>query len=63
MTITTTIIDMAHNLGFKVLAKSVETSEQLAFLQQRGCDYYQGFYYSEALTATAFADLLRNTAV
>jgi diguanylate cyclase (GGDEF)-like protein len=63
MTITATIIDMAHNLGFKVLAKSVETSEQLAFLQQRGCDYYQGFYYSEALTASAFTDLLRKTAV
>jgi diguanylate cyclase (GGDEF)-like protein/PAS domain S-box-containing protein len=63
MTITTTIINMAHNLGFKVLAKGVETAEQLVFLQKQGCDRYQGFYYSEALTAPDFVELLRKKAV
>ena len=59
----TTIINMAHNLGFKVLAKGVETDEQLVFLKQQGCDRYQGYYYSEALPATAFIELLRNSMV
>jgi EAL domain-containing protein (putative c-di-GMP-specific phosphodiesterase class I) len=58
MIITSTIINMAHNLGFNVLAKGVETPEQLAFLQRRGCDSYQGFLYSPAITAEAFVELL-----
>ncbi len=53
--IITTIIATAHNLGFKVLAESVETPEQLAFLKQQGCDMYQGRLYSQALSADAFA--------
>ncbi|MDD1608374.1 MAG: EAL domain-containing protein [Methylococcaceae bacterium] len=63
MIITSTIINMAHNLGFKVLAKGVETPEQLAFLQRQGCDSYQGFFYSPAITAEAFVELLRKQMV
>jgi diguanylate cyclase (GGDEF)-like protein/PAS domain S-box-containing protein len=63
MIITSAIINMAHNLGFKVLAKGVETPEQLAFLQRRGCDSYQGFLYSPAITAEAFVELLRKQMV
>jgi diguanylate cyclase (GGDEF)-like protein/PAS domain S-box-containing protein len=56
--ITSTIIDMAHHLGFKVLAEGVETPEQLTFLREQGCDYYQGDLYSKALSAHDFALLL-----
>ncbi|MDD1608931.1 MAG: CHASE domain-containing protein [Methylococcaceae bacterium] len=56
--ITSTIIDMAHHLGFKVLAEGVDTSEQLAFLREQGCDRYQGCFYSNALSASDFAKLL-----
>jgi len=41
MEIAATIIAMGHILGFKVLAEGVETPEQLAFLQEKGCDMYQ----------------------
>lgn len=58
MTITSTIISMAHHLGFKVLAEGVETQEQLAFLQEQGCDRYQGYFYNEALSSSAFSELL-----
>ena len=58
MEITATIIAMGHILGFKVLAEGVETPEQLAFLQEKGCDIYQGFLKSPAVTAEAFAELL-----
>lgn len=52
------IIVMAHTLRFKVLAEGVETSEQLAFLQDQGCDSYQGLLKSPALAPDAFAKLL-----
>jgi diguanylate cyclase (GGDEF)-like protein/PAS domain S-box-containing protein len=62
MTITATIIAMAHLLGFKVLAEGVETAEQLQFLQQQGCDFYQGYLCSPALPAEDFAALLASNA-
>uniref|UniRef100_A0A486XTS9 cyclic-guanylate-specific phosphodiesterase n=1 Tax=Rheinheimera sp. BAL341 TaxID=1708203 RepID=A0A486XTS9_9GAMM len=61
--ITSAIIALAHNMNFKVLAEGVETAEQLAFLQQQGCDYYQGYYFSKPLPAAEFATLLGKTAM
>jgi len=61
--ITHTLINMAHNLGLEVSAKGVETAEQLDFLQQHGCDSYQGFFYSPAITAEAFVELWRKQMV
>ena len=60
MEIAATVVAMGHILGFKVLAEGVETSEQLAFLQAKGCDSYQGFIKSEAVPAQEFAELLRD---
>jgi diguanylate cyclase (GGDEF)-like protein len=56
--IAATIIAMGHILGFKVLAEGVETAEQLAFLQAKGCDIYQGYFKSKPLPAENFAQLL-----
>ncbi|MGR9013523.1 MAG: EAL domain-containing response regulator [Gammaproteobacteria bacterium] len=60
MAIATTIIVMGHILGFKVLAEGVETPDQLAFLQEKGCDSYQGYIKSRPLPAQEFEELLRN---
>lgn len=59
MEIASTIIGMGHMLGFKVLAEGVETAEQLAFLQDKGCDLYQGYLKSKPVPAEAFVELLR----
>jgi diguanylate cyclase (GGDEF)-like protein/PAS domain S-box-containing protein len=59
MEIAATIIAMGHILGFKVLAEGVETLEQLAFLQEKGCDMYQGYIKSRPIPAEEFAGLLR----
>lgn len=63
MEIAATIIAMGHILGFKVLAEGVETAEQLIFLKERGCDLYQGYIKSPAVSAQEFAELLRESLV
>ena len=55
------IISLAHSLRLKVIAEGVETPEQLALLAQLGCDQYQGFYFSAALTADKFMSLVRQS--
>jgi diguanylate cyclase (GGDEF)-like protein/PAS domain S-box-containing protein len=59
MAIASTIIAMGHSLGFKVLAEGVETLEQLAFLREQGCDFYQGYIKSRPIPAAEFTALLR----
>jgi diguanylate cyclase (GGDEF)-like protein len=56
-----TIIELAHNLGRRVIAEGVETSEQLARLRALGCDQAQGFYFARALPADAASALLAST--
>ncbi|MES9990876.1 MAG: EAL domain-containing protein [Candidatus Thiodiazotropha sp.] len=58
MEITSTIIAMAKNLGLIVLAEGVETDAQYEFLQQQGCDFFQGFIISPPLSAEAFTALM-----
>ena len=52
------IIAMAHSLSLAVVAEGVETSEQLAFLQQHGCDLVQGFLFSRAVPGAEIPALL-----
>jgi diguanylate cyclase (GGDEF)-like protein len=57
--LTSAIIAMAHSLGLAVVAEGVETTEQEAFLAERGCDEYQGFLFSRAVTAEEFVRFLK----
>lgn len=61
--ITSTIIGIGKTLRHRVVAEGVETDAQLAFLRERGCDAVQGFHYSPALPAAAFAQKLVAAAV
>ena len=57
--IATTIIALAHSLKLSAIAEGVETEAQLNFLRVRGCDEMQGYYFSKALPAAEFEQLLR----
>jgi len=52
------IVSLAHALDMRVIAEGVERAEELAFLRGLGCDEAQGFYYSPAVDAGAFLNLL-----
>jgi len=57
-TIVRTIIEMAHTLGFAVVAEGVENDGQKQFLRGLGCEEAQGFLFSPPLSADAMARLL-----
>lgn len=58
--IVTAIIAMAHSLNITVVAEGVETTQQLEFLRSRGCDEYQGYYFSRAVPSDEFIALLNH---
>jgi diguanylate cyclase (GGDEF)-like protein len=56
--IVSAIISMGQSLRFKIIAEGIETREQLDLLQALRCEEGQGYYFSRAVTAEAFAALL-----
>jgi diguanylate cyclase (GGDEF)-like protein len=58
MKITRAIIAMAHGLKLKVVAEGVETSEQLKFLRNEGCDAVQGYLLCQPLPANEVGAVL-----
>ncbi|WP_124748934.1 EAL domain-containing protein [Alteromonas facilis] len=53
------IINIAHNLGLKVVAEGVEQEKQLSILRRYDCEMIQGYLYSKPLSAEKFEKLLR----
>ena len=54
-----TCVNLARNLGLKVVAEGVETRDQARELMGLQCDLAQGFLYSEPIPADQLALLLR----
>jgi diguanylate cyclase (GGDEF)-like protein len=52
--VTRAIIALATNFGLSVTAEGVERADQLAFLQQAGCDEIQGYYYAKPMPLEEF---------
>lgn len=53
-----TILRLGKNLGIEVVAEGVETAEQVSLLQSLGCEYAQGYFFSEPLDQSGVAETL-----
>ena len=60
--IVSAVISMGESLHMRVVAEGVETREQLAFLQEHGCPFGQGYYFSQPMVADEFSHLLEKKA-
>jgi EAL domain-containing protein (putative c-di-GMP-specific phosphodiesterase class I) len=54
-----TIIILGHNLGMDIVAEGVETAEQLSRLRALRCEYGQGYFFAQPLSAEAAEALLK----
>lgn len=54
------VIDLAANLGLKVIAEGVEDATTAALLRELGCDLGQGFFFSKPVPAELSGDLLKS---
>lgn len=54
-------VDLAHNLGLKVVAEGVVSYKSWSLLSALGCDMAQGYYISRPLTAEQITRWLKET--
>ncbi len=52
------IINMAHDMGFQVIAEGVEEPSQLDILRDFGCDVVQGYVYSAPVAPNILREML-----
>ncbi len=53
------IIDLCKNFNLSVIAEGVETEEQVNFLRMHGCQYAQGYYFSEPLLPDIMLEFIK----
>jgi diguanylate cyclase (GGDEF)-like protein/PAS domain S-box-containing protein len=53
------ILAMSRSLGLEVTGEGIESREHCTFLRENGCDYGQGLYFSDAVPAEAFVELIQ----
>ena len=58
--ITKAIIEMGRELGVNVAVEGVETEEQLAFLREAGCDFFQGYLLGKPVPYDRFLSFLED---
>ncbi|MDT8453146.1 MAG: EAL domain-containing protein [Gammaproteobacteria bacterium] len=56
-------IDLAHNLGIKVIAEGVESLEVAKRLKELNCDAAQGFYLGHPMEVDDFVEYLKNSGI
>jgi diguanylate cyclase (GGDEF)-like protein len=60
--IASAIIELAHHLQIAVVAEGVETPEQLAQINELGCDAYQGYHFAGPVPLPELRKLLAYSA-
>jgi len=56
-TIVRTIVEMAHTLGYTVIAEGVETEEQATLLHRLRCEQAQGYLFAQPMAADSIERL------
>lgn len=56
--IVSAIISLGHSLGMKVVAEGAESAQQVQFLNSKGCDAIQGYYYARPMPVADFESWL-----
>jgi diguanylate cyclase (GGDEF)-like protein/PAS domain S-box-containing protein len=57
------VLNLGRSLGIKIVAEGIETPVQAAYLARLGCEYGQGFLFSEAIGADRIPNLVRERSV
>ena len=52
-------IDLAHNLGLKVIAEGVETASAVELLEEFGCDQLQGYHFGKPMPPELFVNFTK----
>ncbi len=52
------MITLAHDLNLTVVAEGIEDESELSFLEQRSCDFGQGYFFSKPVPASVAHPLL-----
>ncbi len=52
------MVEMGHNLGYKIIAEGVESQAQFDELKAFGCDIVQGYFFSKPVSADKIGVLL-----
>ena len=58
-TIVRSVVELGHNLGFRVVAEGVESDLSRLELDSAGCDVAQGYFFARPIPADKTADWIR----
>jgi hypothetical protein len=53
------IIALAHKMNLKIIAEGIETARQVERLRELGCEFGQGYYFSQPLESKAALQFMR----
>lgn len=56
--VTARIVELAADLGLTTVAEGIEGAAELEVVRRLGCDYGQGYYFSQPVNAMTFESLL-----
>ncbi|WP_320203925.1 putative bifunctional diguanylate cyclase/phosphodiesterase [Agrobacterium rosae] len=59
-TVVSSVVTMAHQLNYRIVAEGVETADVCDMLRMMGCDEVQGYYFSRPLEAGILFEWVKN---
>ena len=57
--IVASVVELGRELGVEIIAEFVETEKQRDLLNDLGCHWYQGYFYSKPVSLDEFIDFMK----